>query len=724
MKAVYGTDPKAQGFFWIESEQKRTEAWTVRRGSPADFEAVYQGRPGQRAGVIFLEDDLRAHYKPPLGLILGPTQPAVAAFLANGHMRLQSWDTAFSTTSQSAYTVCVTAMLIACNEYHCGESAEDQGPCDSHFDVYILDVFRKRMDFAELIPAIRIQANTWRPQEIVIEKKASGIDAIASLASSGLPIVPVTPRDSKKARALNTVGIKSAGSVQGWFRQHRVLTPNPDQENGGFFIPWFENWKSELRDFSGDDDTSSDQVDATVHLVTRAIILSSGAVILPSGWCYSEDTEVLTKSGWKRFEQVDIKNDLFATRSHLKEFEWQKATAINVTDYSGDMISIKAQCIDCLVTPEHRALVNMTWWRPDGGYEEFLAAESLLNKNYGWPKIPVTSKWIGTSIKNKTFTCSDVRAKTIEMSGDQFCAFMGMWLSEGFLCNRAVGIAQRRTSKGYLGFYNLIKDITGKAEPSYSDGTFYIGCKPLRDYLKQFGIAKNKYIPDEIMDASPEQIDVFLRFFILGDGNKEGRTIYTSSKRLADQLQELLQKAGKSAIIGVDDRRGRSILLHGREFVTKNINYRIHISTDKEKKIRSSKEFYEGKIGCVSVPNGTLYVRRNGRPAWSGNSPERSILPSMAGDPLSSIGQQPEPDQDPRAIFLTSLGNLPNSSENPFFGMCGSCSSFKQSRCQSNVSPYHTKKLTPFNSCGQYSAPGNSFQSDPSQVLPNGILRL
>ena len=30
---------------------------------------------------------------------------------------------------------------------------------------------------------------------------------------------------------------------------------------------------------------------------------------------------------------------------------------------------------------------------------------------------------------------------------------------------------------------------------------------------------------------------------------------------------------------------------------------------------------YSGEVHCVTVPNGTLYVRRNGKPIWSGNSP-------------------------------------------------------------------------------------------------------
>ncbi|CAM6055342.1 unnamed protein product [Sphagnum tenellum] len=49
----------------------------------------------------------------------------------------------------------------------------------------------------------------------------------------------------------------------------------------------------------------------------------------PDTWCYSDDTEVLTKRGWLRFGEVDHVNDEFATRNKDGKFEWQHATVPN-----------------------------------------------------------------------------------------------------------------------------------------------------------------------------------------------------------------------------------------------------------------------------------------------------------------------------------------------------------------------------------------------------------
>lgn len=278
-KITYAQDDAGFGFFWVESKQKLEEALSVRRNAPAEFEAVYQGRPGAREGSIFLEDDLNAFYHfdfDPHEFQLGIASPFVAQFIRKGHSVGQAWDTAFSTSSQAAHSVCVTGLFIPCTEYHRGEDPAIMGPCEYHFDVLILDVYRKRIDWGDLVGAVKSQYTLWKPFEVVIEKKASGQSLIQNFTATSIPVVGVGAKDSKGDRALNSVNVKTAGSVQGWFRQHRVRVPK--------WAPWLEKWKAEMKDFSGADDSSSDQVDATVHLITRAILMGATMAVMPSDW--------------------------------------------------------------------------------------------------------------------------------------------------------------------------------------------------------------------------------------------------------------------------------------------------------------------------------------------------------------------------------------------------------------------------------------------------------
>jgi phage terminase large subunit-like protein len=268
----------SDAFFWPEAPEKRKEAQLVRRGSPADFESVYQCRPGRRDSAVFSAEDF-AYYAPPVGLQIGLLSPAVAAFCAKGSGIWQAWDTAFSKTVGAAYTVGITGLFIACNSYHRGESPEILGPCEPHFDIAVLNVFRDKVEAGDLggkglLPAVRSEHRKWRPEAVIIENRASGIELIHALPSFDIPVIGVTAKEGKRARALSSVD--GAGSAQGWFKLHRVLFP--------LKAPWKEALETELKDFVGDESGLTDQVDALVHLVVYAIRLGSQTMLLPSDW--------------------------------------------------------------------------------------------------------------------------------------------------------------------------------------------------------------------------------------------------------------------------------------------------------------------------------------------------------------------------------------------------------------------------------------------------------
>jgi hypothetical protein len=343
----------------------------------------------------------------------------------------------------------------------------------------------------------------------------------------------------------------------------------------------------------------------------------------PNEWCYSEDTEVLTKRGWLRFGDVDHTTDEFATRNPAGDFEWQRATGINISHFKGDMVSIKSRTIDCLVNPPHRVLVARK--RKNGSYAERIRlAGELLTAPSQNDRIPVASNWAGTLVGERVFHNTDPSGggRDVTMTGDQFCAFMGAYLAEGSTNDRSVMLTQRRDGRGFTAYHDLLAAILGR-DPSYHRDSLVIGSAPLARYLHQFGTAREKFIPDEVMNAPVDQIETFLRFFTLGDGSADGRQLHTSSRKMADQLQELVQKAGRSATIGTLDRTERVTSIGNRPVRASGLQYVVGVSASPVRRFTATVEHYDGPIGCVSVPNGILYVRRNGKPCWSGNTPDQ-----------------------------------------------------------------------------------------------------
>jgi hypothetical protein len=121
---------------------------------------------------------------------------------------------------------------------------------------------------------------------------------------------------------------------------------------------------------------------------------------------------------------------------------------------------------------------------------------------------------------------------------------------------------------------------------------------------------------------------------MLGDGciYKGGsgglsRQYSTTSKRLADDFQRLLLHCGYCGDITISNTIGRVNRNgpKGRSVTTKHINYKLgikEIAVEQQPKggYKPILMPYIGEVFCVTTGNGLIYVRRNGRVMWMGNS--------------------------------------------------------------------------------------------------------
>ncbi|MEQ8402158.1 MAG: phage terminase large subunit [Roseitalea porphyridii] len=146
------------------------------------FEAQYQQNPLPAAGNVIKADWLKSYdVLPPEG----------------GHL-VQSWDFAYEEGEANDWTVCVTAKIM-------GNT------------VYVLDVFRGKLDFPDQLKAVVEQARRYHPRTILIERAATGSPLVATLKGLGGEGIPtpilVKPTDSKHARVVAQSGRFEAGDV-------------------------------------------------------------------------------------------------------------------------------------------------------------------------------------------------------------------------------------------------------------------------------------------------------------------------------------------------------------------------------------------------------------------------------------------------------------------------------------------------------------------------------
>jgi hypothetical protein len=353
--------------------------------------------------------------------------------------------------------------------------------------------------------------------------------------------------------------------------------------------------------------------------------------IPPVDWnCYDLETQIYTKRGWVYFKDL-IKSDLVYTLNSVTKIpEWQVPINYIKKKHNGKMIEIKTTNFDCLVTPDHNMLVRKSW---DGHEHRNKLSIIPANKISDSDCIYKTCKWNGIIINGMKINNRDFKIES-------FCKFMGWWLSEGSVTQRGenwyqISIKQQKKyNKDIL--RNDLKELPFKYSES-KDGNFTINDVFLGKYLLKFGHCNDKFIPDEIKELQPEMIAIFLDRFIKGDGsiqkskllksgyyNKEAIAIYSSSKKMIDDLSELVLKTGKSCSLSIHTKKGTITKHKNGEFAQNfdvwrlNVNYAEYFHIQKKKHIKEID--YNDMVYCVTVPKyHTLLVSRNGKIYWSGN---------------------------------------------------------------------------------------------------------
>lgn len=356
--------------------------------------------------------------------------------------------------------------------------------------------------------------------------------------------------------------------------------------------------------------------------------------------CFSDDTEILTDKGWKLFSKLDKTEKVATLNINNKEIEYQLPTAYQEYDYNGELINLTSvgKSFDLLVTPDHS--LWLYYRSKDAPLKKYkvkdLRGRYLIPRTGIWKgqdisffEIPeYSNNW--SSLAGKSHTSLIHRsyfqpAKIVPM--EFWLQLLAFYLTEGSIACKDHTVVLTQT-KYKTEFIDLLKKLDFPfTETSYQ---LHITSVQLAQYFKQFGLSHEKYIPDFVKNLSPRLIRIFLDAYLMGDGSLDKHRYYTSSERMADDLQELIFKVGRVANIAVIPLKGTlavfpngytSIRNHDQYCVGERIerNNTIFEVTGKNAYKCIKKVLYTGKVYDVSVPNGTIYVRRNKKPVWSSN---------------------------------------------------------------------------------------------------------
>jgi replicative DNA helicase Mcm len=128
--------------------------------------------------------------------------------------------------------------------------------------------------------------------------------------------------------------------------------------------------------------------------------------------CYSEDTEILTEKGWKKYSEV--KNLKIAQFDPEKEtIKFLKHDGLYVYDYKGKMYNFKNKRNDIFVTPNHKMLISL-----DNDLYKIITAEKI---DYPIFNVLTTKYNSNKFIINKLKIKKDKEIKITDYIGKVFC---------------------------------------------------------------------------------------------------------------------------------------------------------------------------------------------------------------------------------------------------------------------------------------------------------------
>lgn len=419
------------------------------------------------------------------------------------------------------------------------------------------------------------------------------------------------------------------------FTDRDFYYPKPDSNNPNIYE---DLKKLPLIIGINDNGVSEFKLDNTI-LLKRASDYHKEYSLEKGFYCYDKETEILTDQGWKYFKDLN-KTEKVATLNITNDsVEYQKPINYICELYKGKMIYETGKRIDLLVTPNHKILFKKghNQKKPPKKYY-FIEAKDLKNnimyrKSFPYRKGTNPKYFILPKLENNNKTlnynsnASYYKVKYIKM--EDWVEFLGWFISEGCCYYQKKGNYITVISQSKINNISKIRSCIKKCGFKFYEATdkgginFRICNKQLYYYLSSQRGAKNKFIPREFLELDNKLLKILFKSLILGDGCVNGKsyTYYTSSKTLADNMFEIGLRLGYSPSLNI--RNSDFYKVKNKKYNIKTTSYEIYFAKTEYSFIRAKKRkeiYYDDFVYCVEVPNHTLYIRRNGRACWCGNS--------------------------------------------------------------------------------------------------------
>jgi len=378
----------------------------------------------------------------------------------------------------------------------------------------------------------------------------------------------------------------------------------------------------------------------------KTCLPKNGIVLDPFIGCYDRKTEILTSNGFKFFKSLTM-NDRVATMEN-GFLKYRKPLKIFKYTFNGKMLHFKARHVDLVTTLEHNMYVKKRF----KNCLEFVSAKDLKTRD----KFYHHTKWNG--IKRKYFVLPEYKyikdrwgtigTKTpLKIEMNIWLSFLGIWMSDG--CVPSKRITQITNITCSIEIEKVLNKMPFNWKKYGKDYRIY--SVQLSNYLSRFGKCQSKYIPMELKILDKKYLKVLFDNLIMCDGYIPYPKIfhyYTTSLQLANDVYEIGIKLGYTVCMTKRPPRIGGIV-NNKQIYGRLPCYAIYFTTRNQSRFSGLRHNpktinYNGNIYCCEVPSHIIFVRRNGKSCWCGNSGTTAIAQRLHCPSGSFIGIEINPE--------------------------------------------------------------------------------
>ena len=354
--------------------------------------------------------------------------------------------------------------------------------------------------------------------------------------------------------------------------------------------------------------------------------------------CFDEKTEILTSDGFKFFKNLTERDKVLSMdEKNIAVFE----KPLNILWYEGerDMYYFRKRGCDFAVTSNHKMLYSNRKIKKNRLKE---IKELDTSGNVFFPR-----KVKFVQEKSEIFTVKSFRTRnklyeSLTFKMTDWVELVAWYLSEGCILKDRNVINITQCSEYNTENFERIKTLLKRMGLEYKiyGKDFRLKAQQVSEELKKYGDSfESKFVPDYIKKS--EHADLFLNVFALGDGyhRKDRRIFYSSSKRMIDDIQEMLYLSGSAGSLServLEERKWY------KDHYIQQKNTAYVVIERQPTKIKYTKAGLEikkhiGTVYCVTTKYGNVFIRRNGKCMWSGNSGVPDEIFTVAEGALTEI---------------------------------------------------------------------------------------